>query len=244
MKISVFLVLLSSRLVLAAEPQMLFFAKETAKEFTHVALRIEGDQVTGTQVWQPREAHGAAGTLDGILTGGGIIQVVYQYTIEGSEQEEEQVFKLEGDKLYPGEGELVEGEGGRLNLKAPNQVEFKTALAKVAVTEPKAGSPERKAIMDAMRVVVTEHVGTAVTFTGDVRTSGGWARFQGNVATANGKVPTKEEAAMDLELDFFALLKKDGEGNWGVVHWGFAGDIGVSEEAKEKFPEAPWVLYQ
>ena len=49
---------------------------------------------------------------------------------------------------------------------------------------------------------------------------------------------------MDLELDFFALLKKDGEGNWGVVHWGFAGDIGVSEEAKEKFPEAPWVLFQ
>jgi hypothetical protein len=139
---------------------MLFFAKETAKEFTHVALRIEGDQVTGTQVWQPREAHGAAGTLDGILTGGGIIQVVYQYTIEGSEQEEEQVFKLEGDKLYSGEGELVEGEGGRLNLKAPNQVVFKTALAKVAVTEPKVGSPERKAIMDAMRVVVTEHVGT------------------------------------------------------------------------------------
>lgn len=237
-------VLLNGSLVFAAEPQTLFFAKESKSEFTHVALRIEGDQVSGTQHWQPKDEHGARGTLAGVLTEGGRIRAVYQYTIEGSEQVEEQVYKLDGDKLFLGEGELVEGKDGRLNLKAPDKVEFASALAKVAVTEPKAGSPERKAIMDAMRGLVAEHVGMAVTFTGEVRASGSWARFQGDVATSSGKVPENEVAAAELELDFFALLRQDGDGNWAVKHWGFAGDIGVSEEAREKFPVAPWVLFE
>ncbi|MFZ4595193.1 MAG: hypothetical protein ACOYOF_13130 [Verrucomicrobiaceae bacterium] len=236
--------LLLSTLSAFAEPQTFFFAKESAKEFTHIALTIEGDQVTGTQVWQPKEEHGSQGTLSGIITGGGIIQVVHQYTIEGSEQSEEEVLKLDGDKLFIGEGELVEGKNGRLNLKEPNKVTFKTALKKVSVTEPKAGSPERKAIMDAMRGPVTAKIGKAVTFTGHVRTSGNWARFQGNVATADGKAPESEDAAAELELDFFALLNKDENGAWQLLHWGFAGDIGVSEEAREKHPDAPWVMFE
>lgn len=40
-----------------AEPQTLFFSKETAKDSTRIALTIDGDQVTGTQVWQPKEEH-------------------------------------------------------------------------------------------------------------------------------------------------------------------------------------------
>jgi hypothetical protein len=40
------------------------------------------------------------------------------------------------------------------------------------------------------------------------------------------------------------LLKKDPEGAWQVLHWGFAGDIGVHEEAREKYAKAPWVLFE
>lgn len=239
------LALLSSSLLLAAEPQRLFFARETSTDSMRIALTIDGDQVSGSQTWQPKEdAHGASGSLSGIITGGGIIQVVYEFTIEGSTQSEEQVLKLDGNKLYIGDGELVEGKDGRLNLKEPNKVAFTKVLDQVVVSEPKVGTPERKAIMDAMRGPVAAHMGKKITFTGDVQVSGNWARFQGNVAPADGQPPKDEDRAFDLELDFYALLKKDPEGAWQVLHWGFAGDIGVSEAAREKYPKAPWVLFE
>ncbi|MDZ4290036.1 MAG: hypothetical protein U0984_18870, partial [Prosthecobacter sp.] len=68
---SLLLALLFSGTAGAAEPQTLFFAKETAKDSTRIALTLDGDQVNGTQVWQPKEEHGARGTFSGILTGGG-----------------------------------------------------------------------------------------------------------------------------------------------------------------------------
>lgn len=208
-------------------------------------MTIDGDQVTGTQLWLPKEKDGARGTLDGIVNGD-VIQVLYSYTIEGSDQSEEEVLKLDGDKLFIGEGELAADpkDDSRMNLKEPNKVAFKTVLKKVSVTEPKPGTPERKAIMDAMRVPVANHVGKAVLFTGDVRVSGSWARFQGSVATADGKPPKGDEAAGDLELDFFALLKKNEKGQWQVLHHGFAGDISIREEAHEKYPKAPWMLFE
>ncbi|MFN0076731.1 MAG: hypothetical protein ACKVY0_09670 [Prosthecobacter sp.] len=242
------LVLLLATLSALAEPQTLFFAQENAKEYTRIALTIDGDQVTGTQNWLPKQpdGHGAHGTIEGIITGGGIIQVLYSYTIEGSEQAEEEVLKLDGDKLFIGEGQLREDpkNSSRLNLQEPNKVTFKKALKKIAVSEPKAGTPERKAIMDAMRGPVAKEAGSPVLFTGNVRVSGSWARFQGDVKTADGKKPKNADFADLMELDFFALLKKNEDGTWKVVHHGFAGDIGVTEEAKENFPEAPWVLFQ
>ncbi len=110
-------------------------------------------------------------------------------------------------------------------------------------TEPKPGTPERKAIMDAMRTPVSKHVGMAVTFTGEVRMIGNWACFLGDAAPTDGKVPKDEDIAADLELDFFALLQKNAEGVWRVKHWGFSGDTGVSEAAREKFPKAPRGLF-
>lgn len=238
-------VLLWGSSVLAAEPPTLFFAKDDAHEKTYIALTIDGDQVAGTQVWQPKEKDGARGTLDGIVNGD-VIQVLYSYTIEGSDQSEEEVLKIDGDKLFIGEGELVADpkDDSRMNLKEPNKVAFKTVLKKVSVTESKPGTPERKAIMDAMRGPVAKEAGSPVLFTGNVRVSGSWARFQGDVQTADGKKPKNADFSDLMELDFFALLKKNKDGTWKVVHHGFAGDISVGEEAREKYPEAPWVLFQ
>jgi hypothetical protein len=91
--------------------------------------------------------------------------------------------------------------------------------------------------MDAMRPAVTKEVGKPVKFTGTVKVSGEWARFDGNVAPADGK-PVKGDAGFLLDLDYFALLRKV-KGQWTVAHAGFAGDISVTEDAKKKFPKVP-----
>lgn len=238
--------LLLSTVISAAEPQTLFFAQENAKEYTRIALTIDGDQVTGTQNWLPKQpdGHGAHGTISGKVTDG-IIRVLYEYTIEGSEQSEEEVLKLDGDKLYIGEGQLLADpkNDAHLKLEDPSKVVFKKGLTKIPTFEPKAGTTERKAIMDAMRVPVSAEVGRDVVFTGTVRVSGSWARFNGHVDTVGGK-PKNEDIAAEMELDFFALLQKDGKGGWKVLHHGFAGDIGVMEAAKENYPKAPWVLFE
>ena len=238
--------LLFGNCLIAAEPQKLYFAVESAKEYTRISLTIDGDRVTGTQVWQPYQEHGSQGTIDGIITGGGIIQVVHSYTIEGSEQSEEEILKLGGDQLFIGSGELHEDPKNktRLNLKEPNKVTFTKALKKIDVTEPKAGTPERKAIMTAMRGPVSAEVGEDVMFIGQVKMIGKWARFSGNVDPANGKDPKNEGTAAAMELDFSALLRKDAEGEWQVLHKGFSGDISVMEESKEKYPKAPWALFE
>jgi hypothetical protein len=112
-----------------------------------------------------------------------------------------------------------------------------TSFARAEVYEPKMGSPERKAIMDAMRVPVSKHAGTKVIFTGGVKVSGKWARFEGGVAPADGK-HVKADVADEMELDFFALLRKE-NGEWKVLFWAFSGDISAYEDARKKFPEAP-----
>jgi len=242
MKTTLALALLSC-LCIAVRAETLFFEKETPKGSTRVVLSIEGDQVYGSQFWQPTgDVHGARGTLTGTIKEGGLITALYAYTIEGSDQSEEVAYKLDGDTLYVGEGELVEGEAGLMKLKNPDKVTFEKALKRVNLASPAAGTPERKAVMEAMRGPVAAHIGVPVEFTGDLHTHGGWARFSGNVATKDGKAPANEGAAFQLELDFFALLKMDAAGVWQVMSWGFSGDIGAREEAAQKFPDAPWVL--
>ena len=239
--------LLLSNVISASEPPALFFEQENAKEYTRIALTIDGDQVTGTQRWLPKQpdGHEARGSISGRITDGGIIKVLYEYSIEDSDLTEEEVLKLDGDKLFIGEGPLKEdpNDSSRLNLEEPDKVIFKKMLTKIPSFEPKAGTPERKAIMDAMRAPMSAEVGQNVDFTGTVRVSGSWARFNGHVDPVGGK-PKNEDIALEMELDFFALLQKDGKGGWKVLHQGFAGDIGVMEAAKENYPKAPWVLFE
>ena len=122
--------------IASAESQSLFFASETADGSTRIALNISDDgKVSGTKSWQPAEGHGARGWLDGIVNGD-VLQVLYSYEIEGSEQSEEMVLKVAGTKLLIGEGELVDGGEGRMNLKEPNKVGFTKSLNKISWTEP------------------------------------------------------------------------------------------------------------
>ena len=109
-----------------------------------------------------------------------------------------------------------------------------------ATYEPKPGSAERKAIMEAMRTPVSKFVGQRVIFTGTVKVSGNWATFSGDAAPNEGK-PVNGDAEFALELDLFALLRKT-DGKWTVLHWDFSGDAGPMIEARAKFPDAPFSL--
>jgi len=112
-----------------------------------------------------------------------------------------------------------------------------TTLARAEVYTPEPGTPERKAIMDAMREPISQFAGTPVKFTGEVLVSGNWARFGGGAAPTNGK-PPKASVADEMELDLFALLRKE-NGTWKVLYWAFSGDISAYEDARKKFPKAP-----
>ncbi len=224
--------------------QPLYFAKSDKHETTNVMLVIKGSKVTGTHEWLPTEKDGTHGRITGTLKDG-VISAIYNYEQEGTEQSQEQMYKLHGDTLLLGEGELVDPkDNGKLKLKDRSKVTFETVLKKVPVTEPTPGSPERKALMDAMRAPVAKKVGQPVNFTGIPRILGDWASFQGTVATMDGK-PAKNADAQDvLDLEFFALLQKTASGEWKVTYSGSSGDTSVRDEAREKYPKTPWPLLE
>ena len=224
--------------------QTLYFAKSDKHETTTVMLIIKDGKVTGTHEWLPTEKDGTHGGISGTIKDG-LITVIYSYEQEGAEQSQEQLYKLKGDTLLLGEGELVDpGNNGKLKIKDRTQMKFETVLEKLPVLEPKPGSPERKALMDAMRDPVSKKVGQPVTFTGIPKISGDWASFQGTVATTDGKPAKNVDAQEVLELEFFALLQKTEDGGWKILFSGSSGDISVREEARMKNPKAPWPLFQ
>ena len=91
-----------------------------------------------------------------------------------------------------------------------------------------------------MREPVSREISKNVIFTGEIQCNGEWARFDGKVATVDGKPPKDEKTAAMIEMDFFALLRVNGEGEWKVLYHGFAGDVSVTENAEKKFPNAPF----
>src|SRR5688500_18958272 len=98
-------------------------------------------------------------------------------------------------------------------------------LAQGAVT-PKMGSPERKAIMDAMRVPVEKALKKKVVFKVDhIKMQNGWAFLYGVPQQPNGKKMDYrgtqwEQAIKDDMFDdnFCGLLRKE-HGKWKVKTW-------------------------
>jgi hypothetical protein len=98
-----------------------------------------------------------------------------------------------------------------------------TATAQSAYT-PEKGSPERKAILDALRVPVERELRQKIVFVADnFKVQGTWAFVGGAPQSANGGEPDYRgtiyfEAKKDgiFDNNFFALLRKSG-GKWRVV---------------------------
>lgn len=111
--------------------ETLCFELKEGKDVTTVKLIMKGDEITGEMNWTPWEKDGAVGTLKGKKVGDEIV-ADYDYMIEGSNQSEEKIFKIDGDKLLIKEGELIEGKDGKLIMKDPAKAKFKETLVKVS----------------------------------------------------------------------------------------------------------------
>jgi hypothetical protein len=99
------------------------------------------------------------------------------------------------------------------------------ALAQSAYT-PEKGSPERKAILDALRIPVERDLKQKVVFVADdFKVKGTWAFVGGTPQNAKGGEPdysrTKYADQYDtgaFDNNFFALLKKTA-GKWKVANY-------------------------
>ena len=59
------------------------------------------------------------------------MELVYDYTIEGSRQTETKIMKIEGDKLLIKQGELIDPKNdGHLVFKDVSKAVYKTVLTK------------------------------------------------------------------------------------------------------------------
>lgn len=98
------------------------------------------------------------------------------------------------------------------------------AVSAQAVYTPEKGSPERKAILDALRIPVEKELKQKIVFAADhFNVSGNWAFLGGDLQSPTGgqpdyrHTPYQEAKAADMfDNNFFALLKKTG-GKWKVV---------------------------
>ena len=82
-------------------------------------------------IWQPWQKDGAKGLLKGKLNKNNELELIYDYTIEGSQQTETKIMKIEGDKLFIKQGELIDPKNdGHLIFKDATKAEYKTILTK------------------------------------------------------------------------------------------------------------------
>ena len=99
------------------------------------------------------------------------------------------------------------------------------AVAQTAYT-PEKGSPERKAILDALRLPVERDLKQKVVFVADnFKVQGNFAFVSGTPQNSSGEDPdyarTKYADQVDsgaFDNNFFALLKKT-SGKWRVTHY-------------------------
>ncbi len=98
--------------------------------------------------------------------------------------------------------------------------------ASQTVYTPEKGSPERKAILDALRIPVERDLKQKIVFVAnDFKVQGSWAFVGGAPQSMNGGEPdyagTKYADAYDsgaFDNNFFSLLKKT-RGKWKVVKY-------------------------
>lgn len=103
------------------------------KDTTYVSLMIDGTKVSGEMTWQPYEKDGARGTLSGTKSDSGELELMYAYMIEGSNQTETKVMKIEGDRLLIKVGELLDpNNDGNLVYKEVAKASYTEILQKVA----------------------------------------------------------------------------------------------------------------
>lgn len=105
------------------------FSKLFNQDVTDVQLTILGSAVTGKMNWIPYEKDGARGTLQGFKNETGELDLIYEYMIEGNQQTETKIMKIEDGKLLVKVGELLDPKNdGNLVYKDVNQAKYSEVL--------------------------------------------------------------------------------------------------------------------
>ncbi len=109
------------------------FSKRFNQDVTDVQLTILGSAITGKMDWIPYQKDSARGTLQGAVNDAGELDLMYDYMIEGNQQTETKVMKIEDGKLQIKIGELQDLKyNGNLTYKDVNQAKYSDVLTAVA----------------------------------------------------------------------------------------------------------------
>lgn len=117
-----------------------------------------------------------------------------------------------------------------------------TSPASAAPRTPKVGSPERKALMNALRPKLGnggKH--KPIISPSHLKVERGWAYIEGGWNYADG-APLEEEFQNGPGTNFSALLHREGS-RWRVKRFVYAGDV-QAPEAMREFPKAPRAIFQ
>ena len=108
------------------------FNKLFNQDVTEVQLTILGNAVTGTMNWIPYQKDSARGTLKGSKNTVGEMDLMYDYMIEGNQQTETKIMKIEDGKLLVKIGQLLDPKNdGNLVYKDVSQANYTEVLEKV-----------------------------------------------------------------------------------------------------------------
>lgn len=106
-------------------------------------------------------------------------------------------------------------------------------------TSPPKDSPERKAILDALRPPLNKEEGAKVKFVSPkISMLKGWATVSSGFVREDGGPVTGE----GFDLDYFAVVQRVGT-KWNIRSWGFSGDPSAVMEGRRANPEAPAEIF-
>ena len=101
------------------------------QDVTNIQLVISDNKVTGFMNWVPYQKDSARGTLTGTKNANGELDLLYDYMIEGSQQTETKVMKIENEKLWIKQGELTDPKSdGHLVFKDLSQAKYGESIDK------------------------------------------------------------------------------------------------------------------
>jgi hypothetical protein len=107
------------------------FSKKFNQDVTNIQLIISGSNITGFMNWVPYQKDSARGTLTGTKNTAGELDLLYDYMIEGSQQTETKVMKIENEKLWIKNGELTDTKNnGHLVYKDISQAKYDKSIEK------------------------------------------------------------------------------------------------------------------
>ena len=105
------------------------FKKSLNKDVTNVQLAIVGNNITGLMNWVPYQKDSARGTLKGTKNAAGEFDLMYQYMIEGNQQTETKIMKVQNETLWIKKGELLDPKNdGNLEFKDAAQAKYQESI--------------------------------------------------------------------------------------------------------------------